>query len=121
MKAAILIVCLVALSVRAGDTNSVVSTNIPTLAAVVTARTNDAVTISFDSSETIRVEGRITLPEEFDSIASIPSLSNSTPFLIEAAPNVRHRSIRHVMDSLSKQHFWKIRLRELEAQQPPAN
>jgi biopolymer transport protein ExbD len=119
---AILLTCLAAASVHAESTNTVVSTNMPTLSAVVNARTNDMVLISLDTNETIRVEGRITLPEEIDQMAGMSSLSNSTPFMIEAARNVRHYSIRRVMDSLSKQNFWKINFRAAKetAQQLPA-
>ena len=119
----ILIACLVVTSAHAEGTNSLVSTNTPTLTAVVNARTNDMVLISLDTNETIRVEGRITTPEEIDAIGDATSLSNSTPFMIEAARNVRHYSIRRVMDSLSKQNFWKINFRvskETAQQSPPA-
>ena len=109
MKQIAILTVFLAVSISHGvETNSVVTTNTPSLTDVLIARTNDMVLISFDTNETIRVEGRVTLPEEIDIISGVSTLSNSTPFMIEAAHNVRHYSIRRVMDSLSKQNFWKI-------------
>ncbi len=82
-----------------------------TLSSALNARTNDTVTISLDTNRTIRVNGRITLPAEMNEISSIASVSNGTPFMIEADRSVPHYSIRGVMDSLSKQDFWKIKSR----------
>ncbi len=102
-------------------TNPITSAKAQTLSSVLNARTNDTVTISLDANGTIRVEGRITVPAEIEKIAGSASVSNSTPFTIEAERSVQHFAIRSIMDSLSKQKFWKIkfRVKKETAQQRP--
>jgi biopolymer transport protein ExbD len=104
-------VLIVGAVVCAQERPSVASTAAPPLAAMIAGRTNHTVVISLDTNETIWVGNRLTLPDEIDRMSSITGLSNSTPFVIEAARNVKHSSIRRIMDSLAKQQFWKISFR----------